>query len=161
VSYYPIFLFCSTFCLSSPPCMMLCPQAYVLASGYRTCHCLALQETCSPTKMIEDACAIIVQAAVCAATKILHEEESSVPSRAGRIMVRRVRRSVHEVYHCLGNSYFFNVHTTCPTNQSEGFIPNMLQKLILQDWHCAVMCQRGGKRGVKLSCHPYEMSELR
>ena len=58
--------------------------------------------------MIEDACAIIVQAATFAAAKTLHKEESSVSSRAGRIAVVRVRRSVHDVYRyrCLGSSYF-------------------------------------------------------
>ena len=56
--------------------------------------------------MIEDACAIIVQAAAFAAAEILHKEESSVSSRAGRIVVVRVRHSVHNVYRCLGSSYF-------------------------------------------------------
>ena len=76
--------------------------------------------------MIEDACAIIVQAAAFAAAEILHKEESSVSSRAGRIAVRRVWRSVHEVYRCLGNSYFqranrmsyksfWNLHTKLAT----------------------------------------------
>ena len=78
--------------------------------------------------MIEDACAIIVQAAAFAAAKILHKEEepSSVSSRAGRIAVGRVRRSVHEVYRCLGSSYFqrayrmsyesfWNLHTKLAT----------------------------------------------
>jgi hypothetical protein len=87
---------------------------------------LALQDNCSPTKMIEDACAIIVQAAAFAAAEILHKEESSVSSRAGRIAVGRVRRSVHEVYRCLGNSFFqrsyrmsyesfWNLHTKLAT----------------------------------------------
>ena len=80
---------------------------------------------CSPTKMIEDACAIIVQAAAFAAAETVHKEEepSSVSSCVGRIAVGRVRRSVHEVYHCLGSSYFqrayrmsyesfWNLHTT-------------------------------------------------
>jgi len=69
-------------------------------------NCLALQDNRSHTKMIEDACAIIVQAAAFAAAKILHKEESSVSSRAGRIVVVRVRHSVHNVYRCLGSSYF-------------------------------------------------------
>ena len=57
--------------------------------------------------MIDDASAIIVQAVAFAAAEILHKEESSVSSsRAGRIAEGRVRRSVHEVYRCLGNSYF-------------------------------------------------------
>ncbi len=56
--------------------------------------------------MIEDACAIIVQAAAFTAAKILHKEESSVSSRAGRIAVVRVRCSVRKVYRCLGSSYF-------------------------------------------------------
>ena len=71
-----------------------------------TGHSLALQDDCSPTKMIEDASAIIVQAVAFVATEILHKEESSVSSRAGRIAVGRVWRSVHKVYRCLGNSYF-------------------------------------------------------
>ena len=56
--------------------------------------------------MIDDASAIIVQAVAFAAAEILHKEESSVSSRAGRIAEVRVRRSVHEVYRCLGDSYF-------------------------------------------------------
>ena len=44
--------------------------------------------------MIEDACAIIlVQAVACVAAEILHEEESSVSSRVGRITVGRVWHS--------------------------------------------------------------------
>jgi len=54
----------------------------------------------------------------------------------------------------------FNVHIACPTNHSGIFIQNLLQELIAPDLQCAVMCQRGGERGVTLSCHPYEMGEL-
>ena len=39
------------------------------------------------TKMIDDASAIIVQAVAFAAAEILHKEESSISSRAGRIAV--------------------------------------------------------------------------
>ncbi len=46
--------------------------------------------------MIDDASAIIVQAVAFAAAEILHKEESSVSSRAGRIAEGRVWRSVHE-----------------------------------------------------------------
>jgi len=63
--------------------------------------------------MIDDASAIIVQAVAFAAAKILHKEESSVSSRAGRIAVGRVRRSVHEVYRCLGDSYFQRAYSSC------------------------------------------------
>ena len=59
-----------------------------------------------PTKMIDDASAIIVQAVALATAEILHKEGSSVSTRAGRIAEVRVRRSVHEVYRCLGPSYF-------------------------------------------------------
>ncbi len=76
--------------------------------------------------MIEDACAIIVQAAAFAAAEILHKEESSMSSCAGRIVVVRVWRSVHKVYCCLGSSYFqrayrmsyesfWNLHTKLAT----------------------------------------------
>ena len=71
-----------------------------------------LQKTRCPTKMIEDACAIIlVQAVVCVAAEILHEEESSVSSRVGRITVGCVRHSVHEVYPVLATPIFY-VHIT-------------------------------------------------
>jgi len=159
----------SFFRLSSSPSMMVRPQAYFLASRTSnsdrtsknsvTGHSLALQDNCSPTIMIEDASAIIVQAVAFAAAEILHKEESSVSSRAGRIAVGRVRRSVHEVYRCHGKSYFqrayrmsyesfWNLHT------------KLAQELIVPDLQCTVMCQRGGERGVNLSCHPYEMGEL-
>ena len=76
--------------------------------------------------MIDDASAIIVQAVAFTAAEILHKEESSVSSRAGRIAEGRVRRSVHEVYRCLGDSYFqrayrmsyesfWNIHTKLAT----------------------------------------------
>ncbi len=89
-------------------------------------HCLALQDNRSHTTMIEDACAIIVQASAFAAAEILHKEESSVSSRAGRIAVVRVRHSVHDVYRCLGSSYiqrayrmsyesFWNLHSKLAT----------------------------------------------
>ena len=86
--------------------MMVRPQAYIFWPPIIVPHCLALQDNCSHTTMIEDACAIIVQAAAFTATKILHKEESSVSSRAGRIVVVHVWRSVHKVYCCLGSSYF-------------------------------------------------------
>ncbi len=85
--------------------MMVRPQAYFLPPIIVP-NCLALQDNRSLTKMIEDACAIIVQAAAFGAAKILHKEESSVSSCAGRIAVVCVRRSVHDVYRCLGSSYF-------------------------------------------------------
>jgi hypothetical protein len=58
-------------------------------------------------------------------------------------------------------AHIFNVHIACPTNHSGIFIQNLLQELIGPDLQCAVMCQGGGERGVNLSCHPYEMGELR
>ena len=87
--------------------MMVRPQAYFWPPIIVP-YCLALQDNLSRTTMIEDACATIVQAAAFAATKIFHSKEecSSVSSCAGRIAVRRVQRSVHEVYCCLGSSYF-------------------------------------------------------
>ena len=84
--------------------------------------------------MIDDASAIIDQAVAFAPAEILHKEESSVSSRAGRIAEGRVQRSVH-------------VHIACPTNHSGIFIQNLLQELIAPDLHCAVMCQRGAKGG--------------
>ena len=56
--------------------------------------------------MIDDTAAMIVQAVAFTAAEISRKEESSVSSRAGRIAEGRVRRSVHEVYRCLGDSYF-------------------------------------------------------
>ena len=56
--------------------------------------------------MIDDTAAMIVQAVAFTAAEISRKEESSVSSRAGRIAVGRVWRSVHEVYRCLGDSYF-------------------------------------------------------
>ncbi len=73
--------------------MMVRPQAFwppIIVP-----HCLALQDNHSHTTMIEDACAIIVQAAAFEAAKILHKEESPVSTRAGRIAVVCVWRSVH------------------------------------------------------------------
>ncbi len=96
--------------------------------------------------MIDDASAKFVQAVAIAAAEILHKEESSVSSRAGRISVGRVRRSVYEVYRCLGDSYFQRAYRM----SYETF------------WNLhTVMCQRGGERGVIINCHPYEMGELR
>ena len=76
--------------------------------------------------MIDDYSAIFVQAVAFTAAEILHKEESSVSSRAGRIAEGRVRRSVHEIYCCLGDSYFqhayrmsyesfWNLHTKLAT----------------------------------------------
>jgi hypothetical protein len=120
--------------------MMVPSQAYCLASKIRTSNSvtyqlstmlpsinsLVLHDNRFPTKMIEDACAIIVQVAAFAAAKILHKKKSSVSSRADRIAVGRVWHSVHEVYCCLGNSYFqcayrmsyesfWNLHTKIAT----------------------------------------------
>jgi hypothetical protein len=81
--------------------------------------------------MIDDASAIIVQDVAFAAAKILHKEESSVSSRAGRIAVGRVRHSVHEVYRWA--TPIFNMHIACPTNHSGIFIQNLLQELIAPD----------------------------
>jgi hypothetical protein len=53
-----------------------------------------------------DACALIVQAVACTAAVILRQEESAATSRVGTTAVVRVRRSVHDVYRCLGSSYF-------------------------------------------------------
>jgi len=63
--------------------------------------------------MIDDTSATNVRAVAIVAAEILHKEESSVSSRAGRIAVGHVRRSVHEVYCCLGDSY--NLHTKLAT----------------------------------------------
>ena len=69
--------------------------------------------------MIDDASAIIVQAVAFAAAEILHKEESSVSSRAGRIAEVRVRRSVHEVYRCLGTTSGCARSTSCSRNRRE------------------------------------------
>ena len=138
--------------------MMVPSQAYCLASKIRTSNSvtyqlstmlpsinsLVLQDNRFPTKMIEAACAIIVQVAAFAATKILHKKKSSVSSRADRIAVGRVWHSVHEVCCCLGNSY--------PTNHSVFFIQKLLQELIAPHLQCAVMCQRGVNSSVRLAC---------
>ena len=56
----------------------------------------------------DDACALIVQEAGCAAEWILEDEEAEADasSRAGRIARPRQRRLVHEVYMSLGDFYF-------------------------------------------------------
>ena len=104
--------------------------------------------------MIEDACAIIVQAAAFTAAEILHKEEPSVSSRAGRIAVGRVRRSVHEVYRCLGSSYFQRAY-----RMSYKKFWNLHSKLATRINRARLSMRRyvpkGGERGVNLSCHPY------
>ena len=40
----------------------------------------------------------------------VHKEESAVSSCVDRITVGRVQHSVHEVYCCLGNSYFLRAY---------------------------------------------------
>ncbi len=55
----------------------------------------------------DDACALTVQAAGCAAAWVLEdEEEAYASSRAGRIAKPRRQRSVHEIYISLGDTYF-------------------------------------------------------
>ena len=66
----------------------------------------------------DDACALIVQAVACTLAEILCEEESAETKesseteesaetyRDGRAVVGQVRRSVHDVYRCLSDSYF-------------------------------------------------------
>jgi len=111
--------------------------------------------------MIDDASAIIVQAVAFAAAEILYKEESSVSSRAGRIAEGRVPRSVHEVYRCLGDSYFqrayrmsyesfWKLHTKLATRINRA-------RLAMRRY----VPKGGGERGVNLSCHPYEMGVLR
>jgi hypothetical protein len=56
--------------------------------------------------VFDDACALILQVAGCAAAQILEEEEAGASSCAGIMAVLRVRRSVHELYMCLGDMYF-------------------------------------------------------
>jgi len=98
--------------------------------------------------MIEDACAIIVQAAAFAAADILYKEENSMSSRAGRIKVGRVRRSVHEVYRCLGPLYFqrayrmsyesfWNLHTKLATRINRARLSNVK----------APICSKGKAKG--------------
>jgi hypothetical protein len=103
--------------------------------------------------MIDDTCAIIVQAAAFAAAEILHKEESSVSSRAGRITAGRIQRQYTMLIAVLANPVF-NVNIACPTNHS-GIRPT----------GTAPLCGTGGgDMGVKLSCHfhpnPSEMGEL-
>ena len=56
----------------------------------------------------DDACALIVQAAGCAAVWTLEDEkeDADASSRAGRIARQRKRQSVHSVYMSLGDTYF-------------------------------------------------------
>ena len=64
----------------------------------------------------DDACALIVQAVACTLAEILCEEESAETEESSETeesaetyrdtAVGQVRRSVHDVYRCLGNSYF-------------------------------------------------------
>jgi hypothetical protein len=64
--------------------------------------------------MIDDASAIIVQAVAFVAAEILHKEESSVSSCAGRIAVGGVRRSFTKFIAVLATP-IFNVHIACPS----------------------------------------------
>ena len=50
----------------------------------------------------------------------------------------------------------FNVHIACPTNHSGIFIQNLPQELIAPDLQCAVMCQRGGRKGGKCKLPPIQ-----
>jgi hypothetical protein len=110
--------------------------------------------------MSEETCAIIVQAVACIAAKILHEEESYVSSRAGKITGGHKIGDQLMMFIDVLVPPIFNAHIACCMNHSGGFIQNWLQELITPDWHCTVMCQRGGRRGVNLSCCPYKMAEL-
>ena len=78
------------------------------------------------TKMIEDACAIIVQAATCIVVKILHEEEFYASSCAGRI--KAVFSNQFTMFIDVLAPPIFNVLIACCTNHSKGFIQNLLQK---------------------------------
>ena len=57
--------------------------------------------------MLDDGCSFVVQAAACAASYLLQQSgKPQKKSRAGRVAIRRVRRSVREIYSVLGADYF-------------------------------------------------------
>ena len=122
-------------------------------------NCLALQDYRSLTKMIEDACAIIVQAAAFTAAKILHKEESSVSSRAVRIAVVRVQHSVHDVYCCLGGSYFQRAY--CMSYES---FWNLHTKLVTRINRVRLAMRRyvpkGGRKGGKFKLPPIRNGQV-
>ena len=103
--------------------------------------------------MIDDASAIIVQAVAFVAAEILHKEESSVSSRAGRIAEGRVRRSVHEVYRCLGDSYFQRAY-----RMSYESFWNLHTKLVTRINRVRLAMRRyvpkGGRKGGKFKLPP-------
>ena len=82
-------------------------------------------------------CALIVQAVACAAAEIILKEESAETSQAGRTAVGQVQRSVHDVYRCLGKSYF-DMHIACCTDrygQDTG---------ATNQWRCGFLSVQGG-----------------
>ena len=97
--------------------------------------------------MIDDASAIIVQAVAFAAAEILHKEESSVSSRAGRIAEGRVRRSVHEIYCCLGDSYFQHAY-----RMSYESFWNLYTKLATRINRARLAMRRYVPKGGKFKC---------
>jgi hypothetical protein len=103
--------------------------------------------------MIDDASAIIIQAIAFAAAKMLHKEESSVSSRAGRITEGHVQRSVHEVYRCLGDSYFQRAY-----RMSNELFWNLHTKLAtrINRARLAMRCYvpKGGQKGGKFKLPP-------
>ena len=57
--------------------------------------------------MLDDGCSFVVQAAACAASYLLQQSgKPQKESHAGRVAIRRVRRSVREIYSVLGADYF-------------------------------------------------------
>ena len=62
---------------------------------------------CHSAIMSDDGCYFVIQAAACAASYLLQQRgKPQKKSRAGRVAVRRARRSVREVYRTLGADYF-------------------------------------------------------
>ncbi|KAL3772660.1 hypothetical protein ACHAW5_008610 [Stephanodiscus triporus] len=57
--------------------------------------------------MSDDGCSFVVQAAACAASYLLQQHgKPQKKSRAGRVAIRRARRSVRAIYSTLGADYF-------------------------------------------------------
>ena len=108
----------------------------------------------------DDACALIVQAAGCAAAWILEDEEGAyASSRAGRIAKPRRRHSVHEIYISLGDTYFRRAyHMSYPLFQR-------LHKLLATRINCARLKLRhhipkGGRRGGKFKPPPIQNGQI-
>ena len=83
-------------------------------------------------------CALIVQAAGFVAAHISEEENAIKILCAGSMAIPRMRRSLHDIYQSLGNSYFWHAY-------------RIIYKKIgtfMQFWHpVLILCAKGGAEG--------------